>query len=49
MKQEDSRIDIDKIKFELMNEFKNLSSDSYDMVEAIIINESTKQKKLIRK
>lgn len=44
----DKTINIEKIKFELMNELKNfVNASSYDMVESIIINECTKQKKKI--
>ena len=43
---DDKTINIEKIKFELMNELRNFVSDSsYDMVESIIVNECTKQKK----
>ena len=42
----DGRINIEKIKFELMDELKNIvNASSYDMVESIIVNECTKQKK----
>lgn len=37
---------IEEIKFELMEEFRNmLNVDSYNMVESIIINEASKQKR----
>ncbi len=43
-------INIEQTKFELMKEFKNiLDENSYNMVEAIIINECTKQKRKLLK
>lgn len=43
-------INVEQTKFELMKEFKNiLDENSYNMVETIIINECTKQKRKLLK
>lgn len=45
-----NEINIEKIKFELMNELKDIvDNSSFDMIEAIIVNECNSQKKILRK